>query len=145
MRSASRGFEQDIHNVSKPFFEVAVALVCREDRWLVARRPTDVHLGGLWEFPGGKRARDESAERAALRELHEECGVEAVAERTLDALRCDYGDRVVRITPVICRWQSGEARPLASDECRWISAAELGDLDMPEINAEIIRTIRAGA
>lgn len=119
--------------------QVAVAVVQKNGRWLVARRLPDVHLGGQWEFPGGKSEPGESAEQTALRELREECGVEAVAERLLETLHFDYGDRVVHLTPVICRWRAGEPRPLACAEVGWVVPAEMARLDMPAINEPIIR------
>lgn len=118
---------------------VAVAIVRRGARWLVARRRDDAHLGGLWEFPGGKCEPGEAPEQTALRELHEECGVTARVDRALPELRCDYPERTVHLTPVICRWISGEPKPLDSQECRWATLAELRRLDMPAANAEIIR------
>ena len=129
--------------MSKPTYSIALALVYRDRRWLVAQRPPDVHLGGLWEFPGGKIEAGELPTQAALRELREECGIRASAERTLAALSCDYGDRMIHLTPVICRWEAGDAQALASQECRWVSADELRALDMPAINATIVQAITA--
>lgn len=120
---------------------VAVAVVHRDGLWLVAQRHPDVHLGGLWEFPGGKCEPNESAEAAALRELREECGIEALAERVLPELRHDYGERIIELTPVLCRWTAGEARPLESVQCRWVSLTELHQLEMPAMNAEILHEL----
>jgi 8-oxo-dGTP diphosphatase len=120
---------------------VAVAIVLRDGRYLVARRPLGAHLGGLWEFPGGKCEANETATEAALRELREECGIEALPERSLRQFRHDYGDRIVELTPIVCRWVSGEARPLGSVECRWVSFNELCALRMPALNAEILREL----
>jgi len=124
--------------VSKPLIRIAVALVQRDARWLVALRRPDAHLPGLWEFPGGKCENDEAPATAAIRELREECGVDAMAERALASVFYEYADRRVNITPVLCRWQSGEAAPIGSDECRWVSLREMRRLDMPPVNAEII-------
>src|SRR5258705_13925643 len=41
-------------------------------RILIARRHAGSHLGGLWEFPGGKRQADETPEAALVREIREE-------------------------------------------------------------------------
>lgn len=120
---------------------VAIALVRRGSRWLVARRHQKAHLGGLWEFPGGKCETGETPQVAATRELREECGVLAVAERTLTPIRFDYGDREVVITPVICAWTAGDARPLESQECRWVSLAELRELAMPAANEQVVREL----
>ena len=127
--------------MSTPVHRVAVAVVHREGRWLVARRRASVHLGGMWEFPGGKCDGAEHASETALRELREECGVVGVAERVLEMVVCAYEDRVVQITPVICRWLAGEAEPLGSEECRWVTLEELQLLAMPAKNAEIIRRV----
>ena len=127
--------------MSAPSINVAVAVVYRNGRLLVAKRHPHVHLGGKWEFPGGKSEPGESAEQTALRELEEECGVKATIDRKLDTLRCDYGDRIVHLTPVICRWQSGRPRPLACVETAWVSVEQLARLDMPVINASIIQAL----
>lgn len=131
--------------VSKPVHAVALALVHRSGRWLVARRHEDTHLGGQWEFPGGKVGRGEDVRAAALRELHEECGVDADIETELAPLRCEYDDRVVDLHPFVCRWTAGEARAIASQECRWMTLGEIRRLDMPAINTEIIREIEQWA
>lgn len=130
---------RDVHEMTKPVYDIAIALVRRGDTWLVAKRWQHAHLGGTWEFPGGKVAQDESAVQAALRELQEECAAEAVAERTLDVVIQEYDDRIVRLQPVICRWIAGEPRPIGSEACRWVDAAELVRLEMPAVNAHIIR------
>jgi len=131
--------------LSKPTFDVALALVHRDGRWLVARRHDQAHLGGLWEFPGGKVGPAESSPAAALRELREECGVEAEVERVLEPFVCEYADRIVRLVCVVCRWTGGEAQPLGSQECQWATLSALRKLQMPAINAEIIREIELWA
>jgi mutator protein MutT len=129
--------------MSKITQQIALALVHRADRWLVAQRREDAHLGGMWEFPGGKQQHDETATQAALRELYEECAVRAKPEHVLDAVTCEYDDRIVHLTPVICSWCSGEPQPLGSQRCRWVSGAELLILEMPAINAAIVRAALA--
>jgi len=52
--------------------DVVAAVIERDGRILIARRPAASHLGGLWEFPGGKRHPGESAEAALVREIREE-------------------------------------------------------------------------
>jgi mutator protein MutT len=129
---------------SKPIHEIALALVQRDERWLVAKRERSAHLGELWEFPGGKQLAHEAPTDAAVRELYEECGVRARAERTLDVVVYEYADRIVRLTPVMCQWEAGEPRPRASEHCGWVTGEELQRLEMPPANAAIVRAIVAG-
>jgi mutator protein MutT len=124
--------------MEKPFFFVAIALVYRNGRWLVAKRTQSAHLGGLWEFPGGKIETGETPAQAAIRELWEECRVVAQPANVLPARLHEYADRRVEIYPVSCRWQSGEAQAAGNLECRWVTPAELSRLPIPPANAAII-------
>ena len=54
---------------------VAAALVDRDGRLLVQRRPEGLAMAGLWEFPGGKVESGEVPEAALIRELEEELGI----------------------------------------------------------------------
>jgi mutator protein MutT len=128
---------------AKPRHRVAIAAVARDGRWLVAKRRADAHLGGLWEFPGGKCEGSESLLDTAVRELVEECGVRAEPIRVLTTLTHDYGDRVVELTPILCRWISGEGDAIGNDSCRWVSADELRALPMPAMNAAIVAELLA--
>ena len=56
----------------------AVALVDRDSRVLLARRPEGKPMAGLWEFPGGKLLPGETPEAALIRELDEELGIDTV-------------------------------------------------------------------
>jgi len=58
---------------------VAVALIDRDGRVLLAKRPKGKNMEGLWEFPGGKVDAGETPETALIRELQEELGVDIEA------------------------------------------------------------------
>ena len=55
---------------------VAAALIDRDGRVLLAQRPPNKSMAGLWEFPGGKVEDGESPENALIRELNEELGID---------------------------------------------------------------------
>lgn len=131
----------DLGKKKRAIVPVALALVHQGRRWLVAKRPSHVHLAGFWEFPGGKIERDESIATAAIRELKEECGVSAVVERELAPVDWSFEERCVTLYPVICRWDAGDAQPLHGDECRWVTIVELRDLRMPGSNEGIIAAL----
>lgn len=66
----------DSNRPGDPPIAVAAAVIEREGRVLLGRRPREKRHGGLWEFPGGKLDRDESLEQAIERELREELGLQ---------------------------------------------------------------------
>jgi 8-oxo-dGTP diphosphatase len=117
---------------------VLAAVIVRGDRVLLARRPDHVHLGGRWEFPGGKCEPGESHEACLQRELDEELGVQAVVGPEILVTEHAYPDRVVRLHFRYCRIDREPAGRLGQ-EIRWTSRNELSSLDFPEADGEIVR------
>lgn len=108
--------------------QVVAAVVRREGRYLVCRRPMGKRHGGLWEFPGGKLEPGETLLDAARRELAEELGVRVVAAGAcLAALRDPGSPFVVAFHPVEIE---GEPACLEHAELRWAAPADLGALPL---------------
>jgi len=125
--------------VSKPLIPIALALVRRGSRWLIAQRLPHVHLANQWEFPGGKFVpAEETPAAAAVRELREETGVTATARAALDAVTFEYDDRIVELWAVVCEWVAGEGQPLECQQCRWVTLDQMRVFELPAANAEII-------
>lgn len=120
---------------------VALALVQRAQTWLVALRRSDTQQPNLWEFPGGKIMPHEAPAAAALRELREECAVEATVTQILRTITHTYADRTVQLTPVLCQWVRGAGEPLESVQCRWVTTAELQTLSMPAANVAVLAAL----
>lgn len=125
----------------KPHLRVALALVTNGAAWLLAQRKPDAHLGGLWEFPGGKIEAGEAPAQAALRELAEECDVQAAILGELPPVDCAYADRVVTLFPFVCRQVAGVAQPLSAAQVRWVALRDFGALPMPEVNRQIVAAL----
>jgi A/G-specific adenine glycosylase len=77
--------------------EAVVAIIHKDGRLLVQKRPAGGLLADLWEFPGGKRKRGESLEEALRREVREELGVEVVSARPLTSVKHAYTQFLVRL------------------------------------------------
>ena len=77
---------------------VAAAVVERDGRILVTKRPAGVHLEGDWEFPGGKCVGGETLEQCLVRELREELDADISVGTELLATSHDYGDRRIELT-----------------------------------------------
>lgn len=125
--------------MDRPVIQVAIGICRREDgALLVTRRHAHAALPDLWEFPGGKLEPDESPRHAALRELREELGVEAMVLAMLEPVRHAYDDFDVVLHPFLCRIIAGEPAALASQEVRWTTLDALSELAMPAANATLL-------
>jgi 8-oxo-dGTP diphosphatase len=77
--------------------EVSAGLIFRSGKLLITQRHARAHLGGLWEFPGGKREPGETFEQCLVRELREELGVEVVVGELFDTVEHAYPERTVSL------------------------------------------------
>ncbi len=126
-------------DTSRPALKVVAAVIRRNDgRILIARRPTHLDQGGLWEFPGGKREPGEARLAALARELDEELGIDVRRGTPLLSLEHPYPDKDVHLDIwEIAQWR-GEPSGREAQTIRWIAARELGNFKFPAANTTII-------
>lgn len=122
---------------SIPHHTVAAAVIRRGGLVLIARRPPEGLLGGMWEFPGGKVEPGEELAPALRREIHEELGVEICVDQELGVFRHAYTHYRVTLHAFYCTLLKGEPRALEASELRWIAPAELADFPMGKIDRQI--------
>ena len=123
---------------------VVLGIVCNEtgDKALIARRPQVSHLGGLWEFPGGKVRDGETALGALKRELYEEVNIEAGECTPLISFDYDYPDRPLRFEVWKVRSWTGQATGKEGQETRWADTDSLRAQDFPPANRGVISACR---
>jgi 8-oxo-dGTP diphosphatase len=111
----------------------AVALLNRDGKVLIARRPPGRPLAGLWEFPGGKVEAGEEPETALIREILEELGIE-IARTDLVPLTFAshaYPDFHLLMPVYLCERWLGSIVAQENQELRWVKPDELSLYDMP--------------
>src|SRR4051812_21946934 len=123
--------------------DVSAGLVFREGKLLITQRHADAHLGGLWEFPGGKREPNESFEECLVRELREELGIEVEMGPLIESLTHDYPEKKVHLRFFRCNWEANEPRALGCPAFKWISIGELGDFSFPAADARLLEKLRS--
>jgi len=125
-----------------PHYDIAAAVVWRARRILIARRRPKGLLGGLWEFPGGKRQRGETLRAAVVREVREEVGLDVTVRRAL--VNVDHAYSHFRITLHVfeCDPAAGRARAIVPDAVRWVRLAELDAYAFPAANRRVIAALR---
>ena len=115
-----------------PEYRVALAVILWRGRIFIQQRPEEGHLGGLWEFPGGKCAAGEKPEQAVVREAREELGVELEVLAKLAEVRHAYSHFKVVLHIFICKRLGGRIR--ARQPHAWIKIGELGRYPFPAAN-----------
>jgi A/G-specific adenine glycosylase len=126
-----------------PFYTVAVGVIYRNGRILIDKRKPEGLLGGLWEFPGGKRRRGESLESALRREVREELAITVRVGRPLAVVDHTYSHFRLRIHAFECAYVSGEPRCLACADFKWVRPRDLGRYAFPAANKKIMETLRS--
>lgn len=120
----------------------AAAIVnCEQQEVLIARRPSNVDHGGLWEFPGGKLAPYETGFEALRRELHEELGVEILRAQPLIRVHHEYSDKHILLDVWQIHEYVGEPFGREGQAVRWVPMEELSNYPFPAANLPILRAV----
>jgi 8-oxo-dGTP diphosphatase len=121
---------------------VAVGVIVDANkRILIARRPDEVHQGGLWEFPGGKVETSETVEQALARELHEELGIAVGECQPLLKISHDYGDKQVLLDVWLVESFTGTAVGREGQPLQWVAASALEQFSFPAANVPIAEAL----
>ena len=121
--------------------EVVAAVIEREGRILIARRPAALHLGGLWEFPGGKRQPGETPEAALVREIREELDAAVTVGELLDDVEWTYPGKTVRLLFFRCALDD-EPRAAEGQEIAWVAPADLDRYEFPPADGGLVARLR---
>lgn len=125
--------------MSEPPVPVVCALIERDGDLLLARRPAHKHLGGKWEFPGGKVEPGESPAAAIAREIAEELGCTIAVVRLLPRHRHDYARGPIEMIPHVVRLAPGSPEPAARehDALAWVPAADVAGYDLADADIPV--------
>ncbi|GAB4278564.1 MAG: Nudix family hydrolase [Methylomicrobium sp.] len=118
------------------------AVVDRQRRVLLAKRPDGKHQGGLWEFPGGKIEPGETVEQALQREFREEVGIDIRASEPLITIHHDYPDLSVRLHVRRIERFSGLAHGREGQPIEWAAFEALSQYAFPAANRPIVSALR---
>jgi len=150
-KSEGRRLKQDVshdpspvrtsHFAPRPSIEVSAALILHTGKLLITQRHVDAHLGGLWEFPGGKREAGETFEQCLVREIREELGIEISVGERFEEITHAYPDKSVRLKFFLCQWISGELQPFGCAAFKWIGKSALADYEFPAADARLLKKL----
>ncbi|MDD9906389.1 MAG: 8-oxo-dGTP diphosphatase MutT [Rhodospirillaceae bacterium] len=123
---------------------VAVALIDRDGRILIAQRPEGKSMAGLWEFPGGKVEPGESPDAALIRELQEELGVDTRQSclAPLTFASHAYDDFHLLMPLYVCRVWKGIPQAKEGQKLAWVRPMQLTDYPMPPADVPLVAMLR---
>lgn len=127
-----------------PHYTVAAAVIARDEMILLAQRPHNGLLGGLWEFPGGKAVAGESLPDCLKREICEELDADITVGEAFGVYHHAYTHFRVTLYAFRCTLNAGEPQPLEAPEIRWVRPEELAGFPMGKIDRQIANRLMLG-
>jgi A/G-specific adenine glycosylase len=121
-----------------PHYNIGVGILINEqEEALIALRPEEAMLGGLWEFPGGKQKEGESIQETVVRELKEELGIKAEVVEPFMQLKHAYSHFKITLYASICVLIEGKPAPKTSQEIKWVPIEQLDEFPFPKANRRL--------
>jgi A/G-specific adenine glycosylase len=128
-----------------PHFDVAAGIIRRDDgRFLIAQRPLDGLLGGLWEFPGGKQEAGETLPETLKREIMEEMAIDIAVDMPLAPIKHAYTHFRITLHPFLATYVSGEIEHIGVADHAWVTLDQLDNYAFAVTDRKIISQLEAG-
>lgn len=122
-----------------PHYDISAGIIWnRRKKVLITLRPPKGLLGGLWEFPGGKKEKGESLEKCLKREVREELGIQIRVKEPFMEVKHAYTHFKITLHTFHCEYLRGRPRPLRSEDWKWVSLKGLSKYAFPAANRKII-------
>ena len=120
-----------------PHHTVAAAIIQSAGKIMIAQRPQKGLLGGMWEFPGGKREPGEDLPTCLRREIREELEVEIQVGAPFGVYQHAYTHFKVTLHAFLCALNGDRPQLKEHTDLRWVEPGELGDFPMGKIDRQI--------
>lgn len=121
--------------------EVVAALIWKNGKFMICRRPAHKARGLLWEFVGGKVEPGETKEQALVRECREELAVTVAVQDEFMSLVHEYPDITIHLTVFNAYIAEGVPQLLEHNDIRWIPPKEIKNYDFCPADNKILEKI----
>ena len=120
---------------------VVAAIIKKNNKFLIAKRNRNKHLGLKWEFPGGKVEDDENFLEALKREIKEELNIEIYVHKKV--AKESYKDSKINVILhyYLCTHKKGIIKLNEHEDMAWIEKKNLIKYDFAEGDKEILTLI----
>jgi A/G-specific adenine glycosylase len=124
-----------------PHYDIGAAIIRKRGKILITQRPHEGLLGGLWEFPGGKRDGTETLEQCVAREIDEELGIKIAVGELFARVKHAYSHFKITLYAYDCQFVAGRIRKLGVADFRWVTTDELANYAFPKADRVIIEKL----
>jgi len=123
---------------------VTAAIIRKDGKILITRRPEGSRDAGRWEFPGGKLKEDETPEECLQRELLEELNLPARVDSIFQVLhhRYDWGN--VLLLFYECTPLADQIDNIEVAEHRFVLPDQLESFDLLEADRPLVSLLTSG-
>lgn len=127
-----------------PHYNVTAGMIWDDSgRVLIAQRPMEGLLGGLWEFPGGKQEPDETLPACLQRELMEELAITVEVGELYTVVKHGFTHFSITLHAFTCRYVSGEPQKLGVQDFAWVLPEELDRYSFGKADRQVIAEMRS--
>ena len=131
-----------------PHYEVAAGIIWNaRGQILIAQRPLDGLLGGLWEFPGGKQEAGKSLPECLRRELREELAIEVEVGELFTQVNHAFTHFKITLHAFTCRYikgsdLNGKPLPLGVRDWAWVTVDQLDAYSFGKADRQVITALK---
>ena len=118
--------------------DVVAAIIIKDDKFFIAQRNRNKHMGLSWEFPGGKVEEGETFEVALKREIKEELNIEIIIKNKLAEENYQDDKINVKLHYFLCSHISGEFYLNEHEDSTWVTRNEFKNYNFAEGDSDII-------
>lgn len=124
-----------------PHYDVTAAIIRKNGKILITKRPREGLLGGLWEFPGGKREPHESLKECLQREIKEELGIEIRVQDLIMKVKHAYSHFRITLFAFECEHVARKVKKLGVADYKWVKPEEISEYAFPKADREILKKL----
>ncbi len=132
-----------------PHYDVVAGIIWQDEaevgtpdgKFLIAQRPFDGLLGGLWEFPGGKQEPNETLPQALVREIQEELAIQIEVGSFLTSIKHAYTHFRITLHAFHAHHLTGQPQHLGVADHAWVTLPDLDTYAFAVTDRKIIAAL----
>ena len=121
-----------------PERHIATGVIYKASEVLIIQRPLDGLLGGLWEFPNGQIADNETAEAACIRHIGDVVNLSVTNLKYLTRVKHAFTHFKIVVDVFQCDYTSGALVLNGPTDAKWVELAALQDYPLPRATHKIL-------